>query len=690
MIRVFCSTLLAFVSLNVFAQDESRRLTVDIRKPLRIDYQSAVWNKDSSKVESSVLLIRDAITGRIAKIEVAETGPDTGLFMGHYQLNFQSDASGSEMTPEIYVVPPDLAHGQQGLKTVADMIKEGRLLRKPYFLRLESKGVQAISVYDTKDQALEAYQGFLKTGTGRQIIDRAALAAAQSAKVSAEAKTRLEAETKAESERQQAATLERNRQEEMKKKQAILSAEERAKRKARAKALAEEAMVFYRADKYSEAEKKFQEATELDPENQTYYFQYAVSLFKQEKYERSLVLLDLAKNSGVKESEREYFVGLNHLKMKEYNAAYASFLNVKNSGDETLSPASSFFAGVIDFQNENYDSSHGLFEHVLDTSKDPAIDKQAEAYIEQIANIRHFQELQKTKFFINANLGLIYDSNILSISEADAPTELAGWRWMYGGTVEYRPVYSQKHEFSIAASISDLYSQDKSFQAKSEFQNTDPLSAGLSFPYRWKSELFGKGYQLTLTPALESLLMNADTEGSRETILNSTVLGIDQTFVMNEDWYSTYKLEFRKDDSLISAGADENQSASKITLGTSQMWFRDAKKTTAWIWDLGYAMNNAEGRNQKYNRIDTALTYMAPIDPSWTGTARLAFYNSNYADHVDGRKDNNFGLTLAGRRSIEKLLYFNLAATYMANNSLSAYTYNKYSVMSFLSWDQNF
>src|SRR6218665_2265265 len=112
------------------------------------------------------------------------------------------------------------------------------------------------------------------------------------------------------------------RKEELGRKAAQLDAAERSARKNRAQKLADEAMALYKAEKFADAEKKFAEATQLDPDNQAYYFQYAVTLFKQEKYERSLVLLDLARGSGVKESERAYFVGLNHLKMKEYNAAY--------------------------------------------------------------------------------------------------------------------------------------------------------------------------------------------------------------------------------------------------------------------------------------------------------------------------------------------------------------------------------
>jgi len=675
----------------ILAQSDARRIKVDVRKPLRLDYQSAAWNKDPEKVETSVLLIRDAKTGRTAKVEVTESGRDTGLFLGFYQLNFQSgENQDPEMTPEVYVIPPKLAEDKNGMAAVTKMISDGRLLRKPFFLRIENRSVQAISVYDTKDQALEAYQGFLKTGSGRQIIDRAAMAAAQQAEQSDELKARLQAEAKAESDRARMQAEEAQKQEEALKRAAKMDANVKALRVARGKELGEQALAHYKKEEYQAAESKFAAAIEQDPENKSYNFQYGITLYRLEKFQQSLVILNLVKESDVNPSELLYFRGLNYLKLNELNGAYRSFLDVKNRGDANMAPAGGFFAGVIDFQSSRYDSAKALFEYVLDTSKDPEMDQQAESYLEQIANIRQFEELQKTKFFINANLGLILDSNILSQSAANAPTDLAGFRWMYGGSVEYRPVYTQTHELSLAMAVNDMYSQDQQFNAKTEFQNTDPLVAAFTLPYRWKSSLFGNGYQLSLVPGYENIQLNADGVGTREAILNSTVLDIDQTLVMSEDWFSTYALELRKDASLITAPAEENQSATKITFVSSQAWFFDQKKTKALIWDLGYATNNAEGVNQKYNRIDFAFTYLYPVTEMWSGTGRMAFYNSKYGEHLTGRTDNNISMTIAGRRALEKLLFVNVAFTYMKNNSIDAFTYDKYSLMTFLSWDQNF
>lgn len=688
-LQIFSFALL--LSPTLWSQESDRRLKADMRRPLRVDYQSNAWNKNKNTVETEFLLIRDAKSGRMATVEITETEPDSGLFKGSFQLNFQgSGGQDFEMIPEVYILPKEMAKGGGGLKTANAMIKEGQLLRKPYFLRVEKNDTQVITVFDKKEQALEAYQGYLKTASGRQVVDRAAMEVAQNAQEAAEAKARAEAAARAEAERQSIEVRERQRQEELKRKQAELDAKEKAARKAQAVTLSQEAFSLYQKEDFAEAEKKFQAATELDPENQSYYFQYGVTLYKTEKYQKSLVILDLVKSSNVSAAELEYYKGLNFLKLKEYTNAHANFVSVKNRNDENLSAPASFFAGVIDYQNEKYDEARSQFEYVLDRSKDPKMDQQAEAYIEQIANIKQFQELQKKKFFINANLGMMYDSNILSVSAANAPTDLAGWRFMYGGSVEYRAIYTAAHELSVTVGLNDMYSLDKSFKASSTFQNTDPLVSSVSLPYRWKGEMLGKAYQLSLSPSYTSIQMNADGSGARENILNSTGLGLDQTFVMNDDWFATYKIEYAKDDSFVSGPSEDNQNSTRLTLGTSQAWFFDAKKTTAFIFDLGYAMNKAEGQNQTYNRIDSGFTYMAPLGGEWLGTSRLGVSQASYTEHLVGRSDTMMSLTLAGRRPIEKLFFWNLSASYMNNDSIEKYKYNKFMVMSSLSWDQNF
>jgi len=236
-----------------------------------------------------------------------------------------------------------------------------------------------------------------------------------------------------------------------------------------------------------------------------------------------------------------------------------------------------------------------------------------------------------------------------------------------------------------------MYSWNKNFKAETTFQNTDPLSLSLSFPYKFKGQAFAKPYQLGLTPAYETIRMNADGVSPREVIVNSMVVKIDQTFVMNENWFSNYLLEIRSDDSKLAAAGDDDLTAKKVTLGTTNTFFQDKKKTQAIIGEFGIAQNMADGKNQDYTRFDIAGSYLAPWkwETSWTG--RLGYYNSNYSNHATGRKDDNIGLTLSLTKPLSENLTGMLNGTYTINKStLATSDYKKYLIMTVFSWNKAF
>lgn len=665
------------------AQEDARKVKLDTRKTLRLDYKSDSWNKDPKKVETNVLLIRDAGSGRLAKIEVTETGPETGLFVGYYQINF--DSGHHEITAEVFVVPSEMLEKPEGLKNVDKLIKDQLILRKPYFLRVESGSIQAISVYDSKEQAFQAYEDFLKSGSGRPIVDRAALEAAKLAQVAEQKRKEFEAQMKAEEERRKIQDDEKAKQAERLKKQKELDATEKANRQARARELANEAMALYRQEKFPEAEAKFEKSAEVDPENQSSYFYYGMTLYRNDKANKAIVILELAKGKDVPEVDRHFYLGLSHLKMKDLDSAYKEFLWVKLSKDERLGGNGAFYAGIVDYQKENYDSAKGMFEYVLDVSKDPKIDQQAETYLEQIANIKLYQEMAKKKFIITANMGLMYDSNILSLATNSA-LNASGVRAIYGGSVEYRGIYSEKHELSAIVSLSDFYSTDTSLVAVSTLQNADPLTINIKVPYRYKMA----SYTVAIAPYYEATQLNADAIGSREVIVNSSAVAIDQSFILSEANFLNVTLDLRKDVSLITAAATENQSANKTMIYLTDTHFLDQKRSSAVGVELGYTMNTALGDNQTYNKLDFATSYFAPLTKDWIWNARLSYYNSNYNVHSQGRNDKNIGVAAGVRTTITETLGLSINLGYNTQTSLEAYTYNKYSLATALSWNASF
>jgi hypothetical protein len=383
------------------------------------------------------------------------------------------------------------------------------------------------------------------------------------------------------------------------------------------------------------------------------------------------------------------------MKLAEQDQALTLLDPVIAKNDPVLSAPAAFYAGVIRYQKEDYETSKKNFEYVLDQSQDPKMDTQAENYIEQIANVMSYQKEAAKKFILTLNGGLEYDSNILlisnSTSSSSVPTGLDGYRWAYGATLEYRPVYNQTNEFSAVLSLSDMYSENKQFQPESTFQNTDPLYMSVALPYRYKGQAFGRGYQMGITPSVETIHMNLDGDGGRETIVNSEILRNDHTFAMSNDWFSTYMIELRHDQQMIDSTDADNQTENRITLTSYQTFFTDTKKTQAWIGNVAISQNNAEGVNQTYTRFDLGATYFAPTWWNMTWTGGLLFYNANYTKHETGRKDNDFTLMLGLKKSISENLSVNLTVNDIINNSTdSSSDYKKYTILGGFTWARAF
>jgi hypothetical protein len=166
-------------------------------------------------------------------------------------------------------------------------------------------------------------------------------------------------------------------------------------------------------------------------------------------------------------------------------------------------------------------------------------------------------------------------------------------------------------------------------------------------------------------------------------IVDSYILKNDNTFVMNDDLFSTYSLEVRSDNSKITAtDSADNQSATKITLSTTQTLFKDKKKTEAMLIDLAVALNQAKGDNQRYQKYDLGLSYMKPWvwGTNWNG--KLGGYYSKYPNNSQSRVDTNYYVNTGLLKPINESWSTALNLNYTNNMSnVDSNKYNKYSIM---------
>ncbi|MCB0408135.1 MAG: tetratricopeptide repeat protein [Bdellovibrionales bacterium] len=689
-LRIFTFSTIAISSLS-WAQEEAKKQTIQLKNKgaIKIVYGSPQWNVDATQPDSAFLYVREGGTGKIAKIVLDETAPDSATFSGYFSLGWDDL---EKTKPEVYI-PPQNLRGQEGLEKFKKMLTSGKLSRKPVVFRTDEDGSRILDVFDTKDQAVRAWEAHKKALELRQQKDRAedllkkaqadeaTIATAQMAEKQKVLKElELEA-TKREMDRIRLEQLEKQKAEELKAKQAQMNAAEKKRKQNEAKKIAAEALKFYKNGEYQKALPLFQQALELDPENTDYYLQYGITQYRLEQFNEALVTMKVAPNKPESLVEKSYYMGLIYFRLRELPQALEKFRYVKTSPDPQLGPSAAFYEGMILFGQEKWDESQTSFEQVLDTSEDPRMDEKAEEYIEKIANIKAWNKKKEKPFTLVAMVGAQYDSNVLLSPDGVASqgsTIEGDMRGVLMGQLQYRALYERSHEFVPTAMT---YYQRSS---KDSVSSADVFLNNIALPYTYKGTALGKGYKFTAKPAYELINMDVNEDGTREVVLNSIIANFDNTFVMNDRWIASYIFEARQDDSQLTTSTnDDDADAIRYTLKTKHINFLNEKKKKLLISNFAIVYNDANGKNKKYQRFELGATYMKPIN-WWESTWNLglAIYQLNYPDASTARKDLNATLTTGITRPVYDWLNFGVTATYTNNNSdVSTNQYSKYTVM---------
>lgn len=681
-------------------EETSTSLKINPTKSIQIDFKYPPFNKNPNEIENAVLFFKDTISGKIMKINLQEKSANSSVFQGQFIISWSNSG---ELQAEIYLPPQKTAQSKDA-GSIVGMINEGTLPRKPYFLRNEN-GKQLLTIYNSPEQATAAYDNYRKVILAastpanpvpilnKPLIDKSVLEA-QRAQELAKAKA-LQEQRSREQEllRKQLEETERIRQDELKKQQLALAEQEIIKRKAQAKKLAENALKLYKAGKFLEAEEKFKQSTELDPNNNAYHYQYGITLYKIDKFNEAIVALKLsADNADINPNEKTFYKGLCYMKLKEFDSSLSEFKKVSVSKDTNLAPTATFFSGVILFTKQKYKEAKVEFEKTLEISNDPKMSDQADSYIEQIANIEQFEEKRKKRFTLDLGTGVMYDSNVLQLSNSSASATAlnkAGIRGLLNVGLEYRALFTESYESTFQYTYTDMYTQTTGFKSDANLQKADPLMMQYKLPTKFKFKMFDKPFQLSLTPGLDIVNLNIDDTPMRERILNSTYLATDQTFVINPNYITTVSLEFRNDDSRIPS--DDASSAYKTTLANNHILFLDQKKTEAWLINWDFINNNAHGDEKKYIKYDLSLGFMMPHHEKNSFVTMLALTSSNYSKSSTNRKDSGYTLTTSYSHPFTESIKGGASLSYNNNKStVDTSTYDKFTISTTVSWTGDF
>jgi tetratricopeptide (TPR) repeat protein len=670
-----------FLTSGIANSAESKKLPIDPKRKTKIEFYKPEWNKSPLEIDEAAILLRDRVSKKVIQIKLQETEPDSNVFSGTFAVRFSDN---KEIMPELYLPPQRLMKTASGIQMAYKMMKQRKLRKMPHVFRTDfDTNTQIIEIHENKKAALKAYNEYQELLGKREeekkpkikpIPDESTLQAQRLAAIAAE-KARLEEEArKREAERLRLKRLAEEEARRKKEEAKRMKAEEKAKRKAEASKLAQQAIGYYRQGNFVEAEKLFKQSIDLDPENDGYYYQYAVSLYRNQKYNDALVYFRLAEGEGVNISERDYFMGLCHVRLKEFPDAIKIFDKVIARKEPNISASAAFYKGIVYFTLEEYDNAKPAFQYVLDNSQDPRMDEQAETYIEKIAAIKQFEANKAKRFLFSILLASQYDSNVLSTDPSGSSSGdalgYASMRTLGSFGVEYRPLFDEKHEASLKTTYLSMVS------ANSEVQSADPQMLSVALPYKRRTKLWDKVWQWSAQLGMDDINLNGvDT-------MTSTHLTLDSTHIMSADHIKAFKLVLGADQLADVTSTDDDSSGSKVTFTYTHTNFLDKKKTKGLIYDGGFQVLSANGKNAQNQKLTMGAAYMMPWVWESGLNLKLSAYYLTYPNKDTPRTDTNLAFTATATKPILDWMMGLSTFNYTTNSSSdSSNTYGKYSLM---------
>lgn len=677
---------MALASSSLLAKGKSKRKRPPINPNRQVDitYGNVSWNRDPGKLDEAVLVLRDARSEKIVLINLSENGPDESVFTGRFSVGW---GTAETLIPEVYIPLQTEVSSPSAKRKLIEKIRNKKMKRKPFILTQGENGQQVIEVFDTRGQAKVALKNYKRKIRLRkaaeiptEIVSKASLEVAEDLKQAAHEAARKKEAIDAEAERIRLEQLEAKRKKDREAKAKSLAAAERVRRVKLAKKLANEAMRHYQKGEFPEALSKFEKAVDYDPTNRSYYFAYGATLYSNKKYNKAIVILNTVKGKS-NAAQKAYYLGMSYNRIKDYENSIKELEKAKNVKIEPLSSSAAFYQGVSRYSLKKWKPAKESFQWVLDNSKDPRLDEKAEEMIERITKIQFFENNKAKKHILTAGAGLQYDSNVLlqaeNASNATA-SDKADIRFTGLAGYEYRPIFGKTREWSIKSNLVYLYSQ------KTESSKADPMVVSLSSPYIMKGKnKKGQGYKTEINTKLDMIYMDPSEGKNRKDILDTFGVEWKKTIIKKADQFTKYSANLLNNNSHTSSG-DDNSDGLSTAFGYSNTWFLDKKKSVGFIQDNTFTYYSADGKNQKYWKLDITATYLKPINwYNFTQIAKAGFYYSSYPDSDTSRSDTNINLNYMLNKKINDTWNFTWGGSYTKNSSSeSSKSYSKFIINS--------
>lgn len=683
---------------KVYKEDSDHRAAIGNDKPLSVYYEKISWNQDPTKIESGYMYLRDRDTGHLFEMKLTETEPDSGVFNVNFPIGVLEK---KRIATEIYSAPQSMLKGGDRLGLMKDFISDGSVKRKPFLLRVLREKGQIVDIFDDKAKAIAAYNKYRKEmGLSPESTEsESIIEIANQQKV--QKKKMIDTSTLQSMFLANENDLEASNEKNLELREVMKNMEEKRRQQVQSNAkswtavqakinlnesnqLIKEAVEEIKTSKFESSQEKFFKSSDLAPFNEDLYEQYGVSLFRNNKFNQAIVVLELSQPSASRLPEKLFYIGLSYYRLKDYARAIEAFDKVMASGDENFAPTAAFYKGSALLEIHEYDQSKEAFQYVLDHSKNPEMDKRAEQFIEYALDQKTLSKKRSNWFGLDGVLGLMYDSNIILANDqilgAGDVTNVNGWRLLAQIAPKFRPYYSNTDEVNIRLNYTTLKSYNTSFGSNPTAQTADPVVMSATVPWTHRGTLGGKGYYFDLSPGYETISMDLDGTGMA-TIANSIKLNFNNTLVVSKNWIAKADWAFYQKDANI-LGDETSADAFGAGMKLSSIVILNKDLERYFIPEFGYRLNNAKASNYAFYRVDLAATFTTSIFDTFVWNNRAGYYLANYESI---RTDNNYSVSSGVNAKISANWNWGLVGSYIINDSTTN-RYKKYNFMTTFSF----
>ena len=301
-----------------------------------VQYGYPRWNVDPEKVDTASILLKDGDSGQLVQIFLEETRPNSSIFGGLYSVSW---ANIQKIRAEFYIPPQHLLRSRGGIKKLEALIAKKKIRKRPFVLHRNSSGLQAVELYDTREQARRALKFFKQELALRNTRAKSIGPGGEWKQKVAMLRSRVE--------RVRLEQVERRKELERLQHQDRLLEAEREERKEKARDLWKRALLAFQQGGFQKATHLFDRGLEFDPTNTSNLFRYGVSLYRTGQFNRSLVVLHGIKNQKVPRGEKSFFMGLNYYRLREDKLALKFLRIAREFGTASLTPLAAFYEGII-------------------------------------------------------------------------------------------------------------------------------------------------------------------------------------------------------------------------------------------------------------------------------------------------------------------------------------------------------